>query len=135
MSEEYIFLTPGNGNQRANKRIAMDTILFWLKGAEKINDGTINAPIYGRCHVGAYTDPKCAMIATTDEDNGYGSQDWHNSGFMFLFRDSGEGMVHIYLCETKVLFELRDIGRAGVRWSHVREAAVFYLETGPVELS
>lgn len=107
------------GHQSRNKRLALSFISNYLS-AKIIDNRTIQTPIWGYCHVAAYTDRNGAMISTpSGNDQSYGDTDWHNNDHIILFRDIGDGRCVIYINKIEPLFTHRTIGQHGVTWEQI----------------
>lgn len=118
------FLARGNGHQIANRRKALAFVIAKLPDVEHIDERTVRLEPYGVCHFAAYTHPDGAMISTPgQDDNEYGSTDWHARDRIMMFRDFGDGRVMVYVCPISPLFEKRTIGHHGVRWEDVLRLA------------
>jgi len=114
----------GNGNQFRNKKLAMEYIAKYFKGAEVLDKTTIKIPNWGKCHISAYTHKKGAMISTPNRvDPNFGGVPWHNDDYILMFRDIGDGRCMIYINKIEPLFNYRTIGQHGVLWEKIAELA------------
>ncbi len=112
-------LSPGNGNQSANKKIAMTFVSKYFD-AKQIDTRTVETCDYGTCHVAAFTHEKGAMINAPNRGSGkFGSRPWHSRDHFIMFRDVGDGSCIVYVSRIEPLFDKRTIGRAGVSWEDV----------------
>lgn len=118
-------LTPGNGNQLANRNKARKFVAGMLPDLKVLDDRTIEVGLFGICHFKAFTSKEGAMISSTRSIN-FGSLKWHTSRrYVMLFRDCGDGDCIVYICPVKPLFAHRTIGYHGVPWKDVEELAEF----------
>lgn len=114
----------GNGNQFRNKKLAMEYIAKYFKGAEVLDKTTIQIPNWGKCHISAYTHAKGAMISSPHREvQGFGGVPWHNDDHILMFRDVGDGRCIIYINKIEPLFNYRTIGQHGVLWEKIAELA------------
>ncbi len=119
------FLKLGNGNQAANRDLALRACERLIPELEPVDRNTIEWRGIGVCHFAAFTHPKGAMISSTkSEDASFGGALWHAKEAIAMFRDSGDGRCFVYVCPIEPLFALRTIGQHGVRWEDVQRVAL-----------
>jgi len=127
MLPNYHLLIPGSSHKQSNQLKAMRAVLFWLEATVELDKDTVWHPHLGKCHVAPYTDKQGAMICNSSKKQSYfGSEPWHAKKHICMVRDTLDGFVYFYICNTEKLFERRDFGWHGVTWKTVKEEAILF---------